>query len=91
MLGAIDIITMAACIKPRITDDPSKVNIGTPDDWTDPKFVATVPLDNISLMDRMYIFGAAFGRSMDDLKSVWEQTEGLGSVEPEQVFQHVAQ
>lgn len=91
MLGAIDIITMAACVKPRITDDPSKVNIGTPDDWTDPKFVATVPLDNISLMDRMYIFGAAFGRSMDDLKSVWEQTEGLGSVEPQQVFQHVTQ
>lgn len=91
MLGAIDIITMAACVKPRITDDPDKVFIGTPEDWADPTFVATVPLENISLMDRMYIFGAAFGRSMDDLKSVWEQTEGLGSVADQQVLQHTSQ
>ena len=91
MLGAIDIIAMAACVKPRITDDPDKVDIGTPDDWADPNFVATVPLENISLMDRMYIFGAAFGRSMDDLKSVWEQTESLGGVANQSGLQQVAQ
>lgn len=91
MLGAIDIVTMAACVRPMITDDPAKVNIGTPDDWSDPNFVATVPLDNISLMDRMYIFGAAFGRSMDDLKSIWEQAEGLGGMESQQVLQQAAQ
>jgi hypothetical protein len=91
MLGAIDIITMAACIKPRITDDPSLVDIGTPDDWTDPNFVATVPLENISLMDRMFIFGAAFGRSMDDLKSLYSQTEGMGSLANDSGLQQVAQ
>lgn len=91
MLGAIDIITMAACIKPRVTDDPALVDIGTPDDWADPSFVATVPLENISLMDRMFIFGAAFGRSMDDLKSLYEQTEGMGSLANQSVVQQVAQ
>ena len=91
MLGAIDIITMAACVKPRITDDPAKVNIGSPDDWADPSFVSTVPIENISMMDRMFIFGAAFGRSMDDLKSLWEQAEGMGSVADQQVLQQASQ
>jgi len=61
MLGAIDQVVMAACVKPRITEDPEKVNIGGPAEWGDPNFVAVVPLDNIPTVERMFIFGSAFG------------------------------
>jgi hypothetical protein len=80
MLQAIDQVVMSATLKPRITDDPALVNYGTENDWDDPNFVAIVPLENVSTMERMFIFGAVFGRSMDELKSVWEQAEGLGGV-----------
>ena len=80
MLQAIDKIVMAATIKPRVTDDEELVDIGTEKDWSNPNFVATIPVENIPMMERMYIFGAAFGRSMDDLKSLWDQAEGMGSL-----------
>lgn len=80
MLSAIDQVIMAATLRPRITDNPELVNYGSEKDWENPDFVAIVPLDNIAMMERMFIFGAAFGRSMDELKSVWEQAEGLGNV-----------
>lgn len=80
MLRAIDKIVMAATIKPRITEDPELVDYGSESDWDNPDFVATVPIENIPLMERMFIFGAAFGRSMDQLKSLWEQAEGVGSL-----------
>lgn len=77
MLRAIDIIAMTACVKPKITEDENLVDIGGPDDWANPNFIATVPLRNIPVVERMFIFGAAFGRSMDDLKSLLEQAESL--------------
>lgn len=80
MLLAVDKVVMSATIRPRITDDRKKVNYGTERDWNDPNFTATVHLDDIDMFERMYIFGAAFGRSMDDLKSVFEQTPGLDSL-----------
>lgn len=81
MFEAMDIVVMAACLNPRITNDATKVNYGTNFDHADPKFVATVPIHNIDLEDRTYLFGMAFGRSMDDLKSLFEQKNSVGSVE----------
>lgn len=80
MLGAIDQVVMAACVKPRITEDPEKVNIGGPAEWNDANFVAVVPLDNIPTVERMFIFGSAFGRSMDDLKSLLREAEGMAGM-----------
>jgi len=80
LLTAIDKVVMACTLKPQITEDKSKVNYGDEDDWRNPDFVATVLLDDIDSFERMFIFGAAFGRDMDDLKSVLEQAEGLGSL-----------
>ncbi|QHB37442.1 tail assembly chaperone [Mycobacterium phage Onyinye] len=68
MLNAVDKVVMAACVRPQITEDESRVNYGTEKDWANPNFTATVHIDNIDTFERMYIFGAAFGRSMDDLK-----------------------
>jgi hypothetical protein len=80
MLTAVDKVVLAATIRPRITEDRKKINYGTEQDWADPNFTATVHLDDIDTFERMYIFGAAFGRSMDDLKSIFQQTPGLGSM-----------
>jgi hypothetical protein len=80
MLTAIDKIVLAATVKPRVTEDPKKVNYGTPQDWVNQNFTATVLLKDIDVFDRMFIFGAAFGRSMDDLKSVLQQASGVASV-----------
>jgi hypothetical protein len=91
MLEAIDQIVMAATIKPRVTDDEKLVELGTERDWNNPDFVATIPIDNIPMMERMYIFGAVFGKSMDDLKSLWDQTEGLGGLASEPVLPQTTQ
>lgn len=77
MLKAVDKVVLAATIKPKITEDRGKVNYGTERDWANPNWVGTVHLDDIDTFERMFIFGAAFGRSMDDLKSIFEQAEGL--------------
>lgn len=87
MFIAIDQIVMAATVKPRVTNDEKKVDYGKPKDWANPSFVATVHVDDIVMEDRMAIFGAAFGRSMDDLKSVLGQAPGLGSVADESGIQ----
>ena len=77
MLKAIDKVVMACTIAPAITEDKSLVNYGGPENWADPNFVATVHIDDVDTFERMFIFGAAFGRSMDDLKSILEQAEGV--------------
>ena len=91
MFVAIDKVVMAATIRPRVTDDPEQTNYGTEEDWEDPDFTATVHVDDIGMAERMYLFGAAFGRSMDELKSVWEQTESVGSVADEPGLQPQSQ
>lgn len=80
MFVAIDQVVMAAAVKPKVTNDAAKVDYGRPKDWNNPKFTPVAFLDDIEMEDRMTIFGAAFGRSMDDLKSVYDQTAGVGSV-----------
>lgn len=91
MLTAIDKVVMAAVVRPQITEDQAKVNYGSEKDWGRPGFVATVHLDDIDTFERMFIFAAAFGRSMDDLKSFWEQTQGVAGVEDQQNLQQSAQ
>jgi len=80
MLRAIDTVVMACCLKPKITQDPNLVNYGNEADWLDPNFTPVALLDHIDSFERMYIFGAAFGRDMDDLKSVLQQTQSLDGV-----------
>jgi len=91
MFVAIDKVVMAATLRPHVTDDKDKVNYGVQKDWDNPNFTATVHVDDIDMSERMYLFGAAFGRSMDELKSVWEQTESLGSVADEPGLQPQSQ
>lgn len=81
MLSAIDKVVLACTVKPKITEDVKLVNYGTEDDWGNPNFTATVHLDDIDTFERMYIFGAAFGRSMEDLKSLFEQAQGVGPMD----------
>jgi hypothetical protein len=80
MLKAIDKVVMSATIKPRVTDDESLVNYGTEKDWGNPDFVPVAFIDDIDTFERMFIFGASFGRSMDDLKSVLESQAGVASL-----------
>ena len=88
MLTAIDKVVMAVTIRPAITEDEALVNYGAPEDWTNPDFIATVHLSDIATEERMFIFGAAFGRSMDDLKSIYGETQGLGSLQDVADVQH---
>jgi len=80
MLQAVDKVVLACTIKPQITEDSSKINYGDEKDWADPNFVATVHLDDVDSFERMYIFGSAFGKSMDDLKSLLQQAQSVGSL-----------
>lgn len=91
MFIAIDQVVMASTIRPRVTDDENKVDYGGPQDWTNPRFIATAWINDLEMEDRMAIFGAAFGRSMDDLKSVWEQTPSVGSMANESGVQQAAE
>jgi hypothetical protein len=91
MFMAIDQVVMAATIRPKVTDDEALVDYGKPKDWANPKFIATAYVNDISMDDRMAIFGAAFGKSMDDLKSVFDQTPGLGSMADEPGVQSTAE
>jgi hypothetical protein len=91
MFIAIDQVVMAATIRPKVTDDENKVDYGQPSDWANPKFVATAYINDLEMEDRMAIFGSAFGRSMDDLKSVWEQDPGVGGVADQPSVQQAAQ
>jgi len=75
MLRAIDMVVMAATLKPKITEDRTRVDYGNERDWGNPNFTPVVHLDDIDVFERMFIFGAAFGRDMDDLKSVLQQQE----------------
>jgi hypothetical protein len=80
MFVAIDQVVMAASVKPRVTNDPKLVDYGQPKDWNNPRFTPVAYLEDIAMEDRMAIFGAAFGRSMDELKSVWGEATSVGSV-----------
>lgn len=91
MLNAVDKVVMAATINPRITTDENLVNYGSEKDWAKPDFVATVLLDDIDTFERMFIFGSAFGRSMDDLKSVFEQANGVDGMEDVAELQQTSQ
>jgi hypothetical protein len=83
MFMAIDEVVMAATLRPHVTNDEKKVDYGGPADWGNPQFVATAYIEDIGMEDRMAIFAAAFGRSMDDLKSIWAKADSLGSVADE--------
>lgn len=91
LFTAVDKVVMACTLRPKITDNKDKVNYGTESDWANPNFTATVHIDNIDMMERLYIFGAAFGKSMDDLKSVWGEAESLDSMADEPSVQHDSQ
>jgi hypothetical protein len=91
MFIAIDQVVMASTVRPKVTDDKDKADYGGPDDWANPKFVATAYINDIEMEDRMAIFAATFGRSMDDLKSIWSQATSLGSVADEPGVQPPAQ
>lgn len=91
MFMAIDEICMAATIRPKVTDDENKVDYGGPGDWANPNFIATALISDISMEDRFAIFAAAFGRSMDDLKSLFEQTPSVSSVADESSVQQAPQ
>jgi hypothetical protein len=91
MFVAIDQVVLAATIRPRVTDDENKVDYGQSSDWSNPKFIATAFISDLEMEDRMAIFGAAFGRSMDDLKSVFQEESSLGSVANEPGVQQAAQ
>jgi plasmid stability protein len=80
MFMAIDEVVMAATIRPRVTNDEKKVDYGGPQDWGNPQFIATAYIEDISMEDRMAIFASAFGRSMDDLKSIWNEAGGVASM-----------
>lgn len=80
MYDTMDMIVMACAVKPRVTDDTRKVNYGQPAQWADPNFTATAYIQDVSQDDRTFIFGAAFGRDIDALKSFLGQTEGVASV-----------
>lgn len=80
MFMAIDEVVMAATIRPRVTNDEKKVDYGGPQDWGNPQFIATAYIEDISMEDRMAIFASAFGRSMDDLKSIWNEAGSVASV-----------
>lgn len=80
MFMAIDEVCMASTIRPRITSDETKADYGGPSDWANPNFIATALIGDISMEDRFAIFAAAFGRSMDDLKSLFGQTPSVASV-----------
>jgi hypothetical protein len=80
MFVAIDQVVMAAAIKPRVTTDEKLVDYGKPKDWDNPRFTPVAYLEDIAMEDRMAIFGAAFGRSMDELKSVREAAASVGSM-----------
>jgi hypothetical protein len=83
MFIAIDEVVMAATIKPHVTKDENKVDYGGPDDWAKSSFIATAYIEDISMDDRMAIFAASFGRSMEDLKSIWGEAGGLDSLADE--------
>jgi hypothetical protein len=80
MFMAIDEVVMAATVRPRVTNDEKLVDYGGPEDWKNPNFIATAYINDVSMDDRFAIFAAAFGRSMDDLKSVLEQTPSVAGV-----------
>jgi hypothetical protein len=91
MFMAIDEVVMAATLRPRVTNNEKKVDYGTPMDWGNPQFIATAYVEDISMEDRMAIFAAAFGRSMDDLKSVWEKAGGVASMADEPSVQQATE
>jgi hypothetical protein len=91
MFMAIDEVVMAATIRPHVTNDANKVDYGGPQDWGNPQFVATAYIEDIGMEDRMAIFAAAFGRSMDDLKSIWAKADSMGSMADVPIVQPTAE
>jgi hypothetical protein len=79
MYTVIDVVVMACCINPAVTTELAAVN-----EDADP---AIVLIDNIDVDDRMVIFGAAFGRDANELKSVIPTQTGVEPVSTGQVIQ----
>ena len=80
MYNVIDIVTMAACVRPMVTDDKSKTNYGTAEDWENPDFIATVHIDDVIIEDKQAIFQASFKGDVDALKSAAEQEVRVGDL-----------
>jgi hypothetical protein len=77
MMDGVTAVVMACTVKPQITTDEKLVNYGDEEDWDNPNFIPVAFIDDIDTFDKMFIFGAAFGRQMDDLKSFLRETDGL--------------
>lgn len=87
MFGAVDKVVEAACVSPRVTFNQDHEYMGGPMEWADPTFTATIYIKRIDIVDRMAIFNAAFGRSIDQLKSVGGgQESGVGSLADDAVL-----
>lgn len=92
MFEAIDKVVLFATVAPKITTDPQLVSYGNESDWGNPNFIPVALLNDIDTFDRMYIFGMAFGRDMDDLKSVFrEQTQSLDGLANQSVVQQATE
>lgn len=91
LFKAVDRVAMAASVKPKIVEDESKANYGNESDWINPNFVPVAFIDDIDTIDRMVIFAAAFGRSMDDLKSVFREAESMDGLANEPGIQQNSQ
>lgn len=91
MFMAIDEVVMAATVRPRVTNDEKKVDYGRPEDWGKDSFIATAYIEDISMEDRMAIFASSFGRSMNDLKSLWEEAGSMERMANESSVQPTAE
>lgn len=83
MFMAVDEVVKEVTVRPRITMLEDEADYGGPSDWANPEFIPTAYIGDIDMEDRFAIFAAAFGKSMDDLKSLWQQTPGVGSMADE--------
>lgn len=91
MFMAIDEVVMFCTARPRVTDNEDLVDYGSPKDWTNPKFIATANIKDITMEDRFAIFAQAFGQSMDDLKSLLRQEAGMAGVADQPGVQSTAE
>lgn len=87
MFMAIDQVVMAACVKPKVTDNEALADYGGPGDWVNPRFIATAYIHDIKMEDRFFVFATAFGRSMDDLKSLFGEASSVASLAAESGIQ----
>lgn len=91
MFMAIDEVVMFCTVRPRVTDKKEEVDYGGPKDWANPNFIATADVADIKMEDRFAIFAQAFGRSMDDLKSLFGEASGLAGMADQPGIQPTAE